>query len=65
MAIFGLVEWQCALLQPLRQRLAVEILHDQEVDPVLGADVVERADMRMVQGGDRSGLALKPLLQIP
>ena len=59
-----LIERQCALLQPLRQRLAIEILHDQEVDPVLAADVVERADVWMVQRGNRAGFALEPLLQI-
>ncbi len=59
-----LIEWQRSLLQPLGQRLSVEILHDQEVHPVLAPDVVESADVRMVQAGDRLGLALEPLLQI-
>ena len=53
------------LLQPLGQGLPVEILHDdEEVDPVLIPVVVERADVGMVQAGDRLGLALEPLLQI-
>ena len=35
-----------------------------DVAAVLGADVVERADVRVVQRGDRAGLALEPLFQI-
>ena len=59
-----LVERQCALLKPLSERVALQVLHDQEVDPVLGADVVERANVRVVQAGDGLRLALKPLLEI-
>ena len=47
-----------------RQGLCVQILHDQEVDPVLVADVVERANVRVVQAGDGLRLALEPLFQI-
>ena len=32
--------------------------------PSLAADVVEGANVRMVQAGDRLGFALEPLLQI-
>ena len=35
------------------------MLHDQEVDVPFLADVVERADVRVVEGGDRPGLALE------
>ena len=59
-----LIQRQRPLVQPLGQRLPVEILHDQEVDPVLVPDVIEGADVRMVQAGDRLGFTLKPLLQI-
>ena len=59
-----LIQRQRALLHPLGQRLPVEILHDQEVDPVLGADVMERANVRVVQAGDGLRLALEPPLQI-
>ena len=44
--------------------LAFQILHDQEVDPVLLADVMERADVRMVQARDRLGFPLEPLAEI-
>ena len=47
--------------QPLGQRLAVDKLHDEEVDVVVRADVVEVADVRMVEGGDRAGFALEAL----
>ncbi len=59
-----LIERQRALLQPLGQRVALQVLHDQEVDPVLGADVVQRADVRVVQAGDGLRLTLEPLLEV-
>ena len=59
-----LVERNRPVLQTAGQRLPVEILHDQEVDAVLAADVEDRADVGMRQRGDRLGLALEPLLQI-
>ena len=50
--------------QPIPERLALQMLHDQEVHTVLAPDVVERTDVRVVQGGDRARFALEPLLQI-
>ena len=35
--------------EPIRQRQAFEILHDEKADVVVLADVVEVADVRMVQ----------------
>ena len=52
---------QRALGECLGQRLAFEILHDDVVDAILRADVVERADVGMVQAGDGAGLALEAL----
>ena len=46
--------------QAFRQRLAVDQLHDQ----VVGADVVERADVRMVQRGDRPRFAREPIAEL-
>jgi hypothetical protein len=54
-----LVDRQRPLGHTLGQRLAFEILHDEEVDTVLMADVVEDADVWMVEGGDGLGLALE------
>ena len=59
-----LIQRQGTLFQPLGQRLAHQVLHDQEVDAVLLADIEDGADVRMAQGGDRLGLALEPLFQI-
>ena len=56
-----LVERQAAARQPRRQRLAFEKLHHQEVDAVLMADVVQVADVRVIQRGDRARLALEAL----
>ena len=42
----------------------LQILHDDEIDPVLRADVVQTANIGMCEQRDGSGLALKALLQI-
>ena len=47
--------------QPIRQRFALEQRHDNEVDAVLVAHVVERADMRVRERRDRTCFALKAL----
>ena len=45
-------EGQRPLAQPRRQCLAVEILHDEEVDPLVMAHLVEGADARMRESRD-------------
>ena len=57
------VDWQGTFFQSLRQRLAFEILHDDEVDAVLAAHVVEYANMRMVQARHRPRFLLEALAQ--
>ncbi len=42
------------------QRLALEVLHDQEVDAVLRADVVENADVRVGERGNGARFLLEP-----
>ena len=42
--------------EPVGERLPLQVFHDEEVDPVLGADVVERADVWMVQAGRQCAL---------
>ena len=47
------------------ERLAFEVLHDQECRcPSCFADVVQRADVRMIERGDRARLALEALAQL-
>ena len=48
-----------ALGKPRRQRLAFEVFHHQEVDALVAADVVQGADVRMVQRRDGARLALE------
>jgi hypothetical protein len=55
---------QRTFLQPLRQRLAFQILHYEEINSVLMADVVEDADVWMIQAGDGLCFALKSLAQL-
>jgi hypothetical protein len=43
----------------LRERLALDQLHHQIVGLTLAADVVERADVRVVEARDRARLALE------
>jgi hypothetical protein len=58
-----LVERQRALRQPLRQRLARQVLHHQVVDAILGSHIVHVANVRMLQRRQRLRLALEPLRQ--
>ena len=42
------------------QSLALDILHHQ----IVGADVIQRADMRVIQGGDGPRLALETFAEL-
>ena len=53
-----LVERQRPLFEPLDRGFAFDEFHDQEVDPVLVSDIVEGADVRVVEAGDRLGFPL-------
>ena len=57
----GFVEGQVACRQPLGERHAFDLLHHEVVVAVVVADVEQRADVRMVQRGDRLRLALQAL----
>ena len=46
--------------EPLAQRLALEQLLNDEGDPVVLADVVQRDDVGMIQGGGRAGFLFEP-----
>jgi hypothetical protein len=50
--------------QPLGQRFALQVLHHQEIDSVLMSDVVEDADVRMIQSGDRPRFAVEALAHV-
>ena len=52
------------LCQSSRQRLSFQEFHDQEVDAVLSTSVVQRADVRMVQGGDDARLSLEAFARV-
>ena len=56
-----LFERQRPLREPIQQRLALEILHDEVFGVALAPHVVERADVRMRELRDRLRLALEPL----
>jgi hypothetical protein len=56
-----LIDGHPAFPQAIRQRLAFEILQHEEIDPVLMPDIVQGADVRMIQGGDGARLALEAL----
>ena len=51
-------------VKPVRQRLAFEILHDEERGAVLLAHVVQRADVRMIELRDRAGFAIEALAEL-
>ena len=52
---------RCArdVLEPLRERLALDELEHQEADAVRLLDAVDRADVRMIQRGEHPRLALE------
>jgi len=58
-----LLDRQRVFHEPLRQRLAFEIFHHQKINSVLMSSVVERANVRMIQTGDRFCFALEALAQ--
>ena len=45
--------------QARRHRLALDLLEHQEVDAVLSPDVVQRADVRMIERGDGARFTLE------
>ena len=51
------VERQRPLFQTRRERVALEELHDEVVSLVMTTDVVQRADVRVREGGNRPGFA--------
>jgi hypothetical protein len=59
-----LVDRQRAAQQAVRQRLTRKMFHHEEVDAVLRADVVERADVRVGEARDRAGFVAEAFLTI-
>ena len=53
--------WQRPFFQSRPERRALHVFHDNEVNAVLPAYVVQRADVGMIQAGDGFGLALEAL----
>ena len=59
-----LVERERALLQSLRNRLTLQILHYEVVRSVLVANVKQRANMRMAERRDRTRFAFEPITKL-
>ena len=49
--------------EPLFQRFAFQVLHDQKIHAVLMANVMEAADVRMREFGNCLGFAFQPLFE--
>ena len=47
-------------LEPPLKRLSLDVFDDEEVTAILAADVVDRADVRVIERGDRARFALEP-----
>src|SRR5262249_7484523 len=54
----------CGCSSRLVERLALQVLEHEVVDPALVTDVVEHADVGVVEGRDRPRLALEALAQL-
>src|SRR4029077_2282627 len=52
---------QWPFFQSLGHRLALQVFHDNEINAILVADVVQRADVRMIQARNNFGFALEAL----
>src|SRR5262245_30511476 len=59
-----LIDRKRTLRQPLRERLAVEELHHEVFGPVLAADVVDGADVRVRELRDRTRFPLEALARL-
>src|SRR5258708_37524664 len=59
-----LIRWQRSLYQAMFQSFALYQFHDKEVDAILMADIVEGADVRMREFGDRFRFPFQTLPQI-
>src|SRR3981081_1874660 len=59
------IEFQRAIADTMFQRRAVEVLHDDERLAVLLADIVDGADVRMVECRGSSGLTAESLQRLP
>ena len=56
-------DWHRSFRQSLRESLSFQQLHHEVLGAILRADIVKMADVRMVERGNRLGLALHTLLQ--
>jgi hypothetical protein len=59
----NLLNGQGAFHQAISERLPFEIFHHQELPAVLRADVIKRADIRILKRGNGFRFALHALLQ--
>ena len=58
------IDWQGSLSEPLRKGFPFQILHYQIPGTVLFTDIVKRADMRMIEGCNRTRLTFEALLRL-
>ena len=56
----GLGDGQRSSAQPRRQRFAVQVLHHEEVDAIVMADIVKRTDVWMREPCDGTRLVRQP-----
>jgi len=56
--------WTRRHVEPRGERLAFEILHDEEVGALFATDVMERADVRMVQRRDGARFAVEAFAEL-
>src|SRR5260370_34193746 len=59
-----LFDGQGTLTQTIRQGLALQVFHYQVIDPILVANIVESADVGMVQGRNRACFAVEALFSL-
>jgi hypothetical protein len=60
----GLARGNGSASDPFRQRLALDVLHDEEIDATVGPDVVQSTDVLILNRGDGARFALEALARL-
>jgi hypothetical protein len=58
------IQWESAFADSRSQRFAVEQFHHEEVDVAFVSNIVQRADVGMVQRGYSASLSLEPFSKL-
>jgi hypothetical protein len=58
------IDRQRAARNALRERLAFQVLHDEEVDALVMSEIEQRADVGMIEGRNNARFSLEALTRL-